>query len=159
MLNVQKKLHNLLTQIEDGDGEASALKLKLRDREAEVAKMRAEISDLERRRDVLRQHTLDALAVIDQYRELPALLAAAMKRKDRLRLKQLLQTIIYEVVWTQNRENPKQGEATMKLLSLPSGYWAKKASPDAEQPGEPLISSSGCQSLLPDLGSNQGHTD
>ncbi len=59
--------------------------------------------------------------------------------------------------WVQDPNDPKQGEALIKLCELPPEFGLERLK--AERPGEPVNRSPGRQEWLPDVDSNHGHGD
>lgn len=157
-LQASKLVAKLLDTLEGDDGAAlDSLRARLREREAAKNKLKIEVGDLEAKRQVLRQQMLDAITVIDSYSKLPFIIDRAEKIGARDELKTLLQTVLEVVEWRQSPEDPKRGEALIKLRELSPGFWAE--APNEERPDERVNSSPGRVKWLPDLDSNQGHGD
>ena len=71
---------------------------------------------------------------------MPILIATA--KGDRENLKGLLRAVVDVVEWRQSPDDPKRGDALVRLFELPPDLWQPQT-PKTTRPDEPLISSSG----------------
>jgi hypothetical protein len=121
-------------------------------------KLKVEISDREAKRLDLKTKMLDAEVVAEGYAKLPVLIDLADKNGDRENLKSLMRAVIDVIEWRQSPEDPKKGDALVRLYELPPGLWTPQGA-ETTRPDKPLISSSGRVKWLPDQDSNLGHGD
>ncbi|MHB8877484.1 MAG: recombinase family protein [Myxococcaceae bacterium] len=157
-LQVAKQIAKLVDAVE-AEGNVEALKARLREREAEQAKLRTDVINLEAKKQVLERETLNAQVVAEGYRRLPRLIDEAMRLNAHEELRGLLQSVVNVIEWRPDPENPRRGEALIKLFELPKDFWSVEGS-ENKQPSAPLLGGSlGCPRWLPDQDSNLGHGD
>ena len=114
-----------------------SLRTRLAEHEAAQEQLKLEVANLEARRLDLKQKMLDAEVVADGYRKIPRLIDFAEKKGHRDELKALLSGVVDRIEWRHSPDDPKKGEAAVRLFELPDG-WAHP-SQKMKQPGEPLI--------------------
>ncbi|MCC6333699.1 MAG: recombinase zinc beta ribbon domain-containing protein [Myxococcales bacterium] len=138
-----RAIQKLVNAFEDEDSKTvlKSLKTRLVEHEAAQEQLKLEVVNLEARRLDLKQKMLDAEVVADGYRKIPRLIAFAEKKGHRDELKALLSGVVDRIEWRHNPDDPKKGEAAVRLFELPEG-WAHPGQ-KVKQPGEPLISSPG----------------
>ena len=158
-LQVAKQVTKLVDALEGDGGSLDALKRRLQEREAEQAKLKIDIQDLETKKDTLERETLNAEVVAEGYRKLPTLIDEARRLKAHEDLRGLLQAVIDVVEWRPDPEDAKRGEALIQLFDLPQDFWSSTGA-EKKKPSDPLLGGSlGCPTWLPDVDSNHGHGD
>lgn len=126
-----------------------SLKTRLIEHEASQDQLKVEIANLEAKRLDLKQKMLDAEVVAEGFRKIPMLIDHAQKKGYREDLKTLLRGVVDRIEWRHNPDDPKKGDAAVRLFELPTG-WAHPGEKKG-QPDEPLISSPGRPEWLPTL--------
>jgi hypothetical protein len=96
--------------------------MNIGERQAEK-QLKAQLLDLETRRQSLKQEILDAATVAEGYRHLPVLLDAVQQKGSRADLRDVIQRVVDVVEWRQDPNDSKQGKALIRLfpLAVPEG--------------------------------------
>lgn len=121
-LHKRKQIAKVLDvlEAEENDEDLGALRGRLRTREAELAELLEKLSTLKNRRDALRREVLEAETVAGAYAHLPTMLAEARRQGASEELRSLIQAVVDAIVWRQDPNDPKRGEAFVQLYPLPN---------------------------------------
>ncbi len=145
-------------EAEEDTAALSSIRSRLKERESAQNQLKIDVADLEAKARMLRQDMMDTLAVTESYSKLSFLFDESERLGARQELKNLLNHLIGGIDWIQNPEDPKRGEALIKLLDLPAEFGLLQQ-PEKEQRDELVNSSSRCQEWLPSVDSNHGPAD